>query len=140
MRPSIIAHDVHNRFVARRKRSPALRGMGREVAAGEAAFLVGSSGSGKATPLSVLGYILDDEPTASLDVENGQAILRLLSGFVRDGRISLVVVTHDVRIFSLAGRILRPEDGRLARADAPAGAGATADPSGPRARRKERVS
>jgi putative ABC transport system ATP-binding protein len=57
-----------------------------------------------------------DEPTASLDAENGQAVLRLLTGLVRERGLTLVVVTHDNRIFPLADRILRLEDGQLAQA------------------------
>src|SRR5262245_1762924 len=60
--------------------------------------------------------LLADEPTASLDAENGQNVMRLLSGLVQDRNVTLVVVTHDNRIFSFADRILRLEDGRLTRA------------------------
>ncbi len=54
-----------------------------------------------------------DEPTASLDAENGQAVMGLLAGLVRERGAALVVVTHDNRIFSYADRILRLEDGRI---------------------------
>jgi putative ABC transport system ATP-binding protein len=54
-----------------------------------------------------------DEPTAALDAENGRAVLQLLSQLVRERGTSLVVVTHDERIFPFADRILRLEDGRL---------------------------
>jgi putative ABC transport system ATP-binding protein len=55
-----------------------------------------------------------DEPTASLDAENGQAVMRLLARLVQERGLTLVVVTHDDRIFPYADRILRLEDGRLA--------------------------
>lgn len=54
-----------------------------------------------------------DEPTASLDAENGQAVMRLLARLVQERGLTLVVVTHDDRIFPYADRILRLEDGRL---------------------------
>jgi putative ABC transport system ATP-binding protein len=54
-----------------------------------------------------------DEPTASLDAENGQAVMQLLARLVRERNSSLVVVTHDSRIFSYADRVLRLEDGCL---------------------------
>src|SRR5262249_54025377 len=57
--------------------------------------------------------LLADEPTASLDADNGQAVLELLSRLVRERGTTLVVVTHDSRIFPFADRILRLQDGRL---------------------------
>ena len=55
-----------------------------------------------------------DEPTASLDAENGQAVMKLLTRLVRERGVTLVVVTHDNRIFPFADRILRLEDGCMA--------------------------
>jgi putative ABC transport system ATP-binding protein len=55
-----------------------------------------------------------DEPTASLDAENGQIVLGLLTTIVRLHNASLVVVTHDDRIFPFADRIVRLNDGRVA--------------------------
>jgi putative ABC transport system ATP-binding protein len=54
-----------------------------------------------------------DEPTASLDAANGQAVMQLLRGLVRQRGLTLVVVTHDNRIFPYADRILHLEDGEL---------------------------
>jgi putative ABC transport system ATP-binding protein len=54
-----------------------------------------------------------DEPTASLDAENGQTVMLLLTELVRRRGTSLVVVTHDKRIYSYADRILYLEDGLL---------------------------
>lgn len=54
-----------------------------------------------------------DEPTASLDAANGQAVMQLLQGLVRERGLTLVVVTHDNRIFPYADRILHLEDGQL---------------------------
>jgi putative ABC transport system ATP-binding protein len=54
-----------------------------------------------------------DEPTASLDAENGQAVMTLLTQLARERGVTLVIVTHDNRIFSFADRILHLEDGCL---------------------------
>ncbi|MBV8270211.1 MAG: ABC transporter ATP-binding protein [Planctomycetaceae bacterium] len=57
--------------------------------------------------------LLADEPTASLDAENGQAVMRLLTRMTEERGVTLVIVTHDNRIFPFADRILRLEDGYL---------------------------
>ena len=54
-----------------------------------------------------------DEPTASLDAENGQNIMTMLTRLTRERGVTLVTVTHDNRIFSFADRILCLEDGSL---------------------------
>jgi putative ABC transport system ATP-binding protein len=58
--------------------------------------------------------IFADEPTASLDAENGQIVLGLLTTLVQLRNASLVVVTHDHRIFPYADRIVQLTDGRIA--------------------------
>jgi putative ABC transport system ATP-binding protein len=58
--------------------------------------------------------VFADEPTASLDAENGQAVMKLLTRLVRERGVTLVVVTHDNRIFAYAARVLRLEDGCMA--------------------------
>jgi putative ABC transport system ATP-binding protein len=68
--------------------------------------------------------LLADEPTAALDAENGQAVMRMLTDLTRERGLTLLIVTHDNRISPFADRILRLEDGRLV---GPAGAG-LADP------------
>lgn len=54
-----------------------------------------------------------DEPTAALDAENGQVVMHLLTDLVRSRGSTLVVVTHDERIFPFADRSLRLEDGSI---------------------------
>ncbi|HEY8380935.1 MAG TPA: ATP-binding cassette domain-containing protein [Microvirga sp.] len=63
--------------------------------------------------------ILADEPTASLDPENGERIAREFESLALSGKI-VVCVTHDERVAAGAAVILRMQDGRLA------GDGATA--------------
>jgi putative ABC transport system ATP-binding protein len=55
-----------------------------------------------------------DEPTASLDAASGMNVLRLLRGMADEQGTTVLCVTHDPRIFELADRIVRIEDGRIA--------------------------
>ena len=57
--------------------------------------------------------ILADEPTASLDAETGATVTNLLKDMAREGGHTVVVVTHDNRIFHLADRIVHIEDGHI---------------------------
>ncbi len=54
--------------------------------------------------------VLADEPTGSLDAENGAAVLDLLRGL--HGR-AVVIVTHEVEATAIADRVLYLEAGRL---------------------------
>ncbi|SBW28090.1 ABC transporter-like protein [Candidatus Protofrankia californiensis] len=58
--------------------------------------------------------ILADEPTGSLDGENGQAVLALLLRLVREERRTLVLVTHDMDVAARADRVLTLDAGRMA--------------------------
>jgi putative ABC transport system ATP-binding protein len=57
--------------------------------------------------------VLADEPTASLDAETGLAVTELLKEIAKSGGHTVVVVTHDNRIYHLADRIAHIEDGRI---------------------------
>lgn len=57
--------------------------------------------------------ILADEPTASLDAANGALVTELLRELARERGHTVVCVTHDSRIFSLADRIVHIEDGHI---------------------------
>lgn len=57
--------------------------------------------------------ILADEPTASLDAEAGLHAMQMLRRLCDHLGKTVVVVTHDNRIFPMADRILRLTDGRL---------------------------
>ena len=57
--------------------------------------------------------ILADEPTGSLDINTASAVLELLFSLVREKHRSMIVITHDPAIASLADRKLTLVDGRL---------------------------
>jgi putative ABC transport system ATP-binding protein len=57
--------------------------------------------------------VLADEPTASLDAENGAQITKLLADLARDPERIVAVVTHDPRILPVAQRVVRLADGRI---------------------------
>jgi putative ABC transport system ATP-binding protein len=57
--------------------------------------------------------VLADEPTASLDAKSGQEVMELLAAMAEEGGHTVVVVTHDNRIFHFADRTVAIEDGRL---------------------------
>lgn len=57
--------------------------------------------------------ILADEPTASLDAESGSRAMDALKSLGRALHKTVVVVTHDSRIFPLADRILKLADGQV---------------------------
>jgi putative ABC transport system ATP-binding protein len=91
---------------------------------------VGLSGRGKSLPSQLSGgqqqrvaiarslvhnprLIVCDEPTSALDHETGHKVLELFREVAMgDGR-SLIIVTHDSRIFSFADRIAKMDDGRI---------------------------
>jgi len=73
--------------------------------------------------------VFADEPTASLDAENGQAVMKLLTRLVRERGVTLMVVTHDNRIFSYADRVLQLEDGCMAHEWTPAESTESAEPA-----------
>jgi putative ABC transport system ATP-binding protein len=57
--------------------------------------------------------VLADEPTAALDAENGRLVTEILRDLARGRGHTVVVVTHDSRIFHLADRIVHIEDGLI---------------------------
>ena len=57
--------------------------------------------------------ILADEPTAALDRQTGHEIVALMRSIARERGMTVLMVTHDSRVFDLADRILEMEDGRI---------------------------
>ncbi len=60
--------------------------------------------------------ILADEPTAALDSQTGKTIVEMMAKLAHDENRAVVIVTHDNRLVEYADRIVRLEDGRIARA------------------------
>ena len=58
--------------------------------------------------------ILADEPTGNLDSETGAVIVDLLRELARCENVTIVAVTHDTELASLADRTFRLKDGRIA--------------------------
>lgn len=57
--------------------------------------------------------VICDEPTASLDSQNGEIVLELFRNVARSANRAVIIVTHDNRIFSYADRIARMDDGEI---------------------------
>jgi putative ABC transport system ATP-binding protein len=59
--------------------------------------------------------VVCDEPTSALDHETGRRIMELLRSIALEEGRSLVIVTHDARIFQFADRIAHMDDGMIDR-------------------------
>ena len=71
--------------------------------------------------------VVCDEPTAALDHASGEAVMQLLAAnAVRPGR-TVIVVTHDTRVFHYAHSIAHMDDGRIVSVTRP---DESAEPSG----------
>jgi putative ABC transport system ATP-binding protein len=57
--------------------------------------------------------IVCDEPTSSLDHETGHNVMTLLKDVALHKDRTLVIVTHDARIFEFADRIAKMDDGHI---------------------------
>lgn len=57
--------------------------------------------------------ILADEPTGSLDSKNGQMILQRLKELHEQENVTLIMVTHDLKVASLADRTIEVLDGEI---------------------------
>lgn len=57
--------------------------------------------------------ILADEPTGSLDSKTEKKILEKLKELNREHKVTIVLVTHDPRVASMASRIIEILDGKI---------------------------
>jgi putative ABC transport system ATP-binding protein len=57
--------------------------------------------------------LLADEPTGSLDSDNGSRVIDLLRGIADERRCSILLVTHDAAVAARADRVVRFRDGRV---------------------------
>ena len=58
-------------------------------------------------------FIVCDEPTASLDEQNGKKLLEILKEMTKDSNKAVLVVTHDNRIFNYADSMIHINDGKV---------------------------
>ena len=56
--------------------------------------------------------ILADEPTGSLDTENGNNIMNLLLSLVQEGK-TLIMVTHNETLADLCDQVIVLDDGKI---------------------------
>jgi putative ABC transport system ATP-binding protein len=59
--------------------------------------------------------ILADEPTAALDSHTGRNVMEMMSELAHKRGRAVVIVTHDSRVLSFADRIVKIEDGAIAK-------------------------
>jgi putative ABC transport system ATP-binding protein len=57
--------------------------------------------------------ILADEPTGNLDSKNSKEVIELLKFTARKYNQTLILITHDVNIASMADRVITIEDGEI---------------------------
>jgi len=74
--------------------------------------------------------IVCDEPTSALDSATGEKVLGLIRDLTHRSHRSVIVVTHDARIFRFADRIVAMEDGRIVPLPGEAAAGLPVVPVG----------
>jgi putative ABC transport system ATP-binding protein len=65
--------------------------------------------------------VLADEPTANLDRETSQTIIRLMKRMREQSKTAFVFSTHDARLLGEVERVFTLEDGRLNGQDEPQG-------------------
>jgi putative ABC transport system ATP-binding protein len=63
--------------------------------------------------------IVCDEPTSSLDIDTGKQVMELLKSSVKKYGRTVIVVTHDIRIFPYADRIAKIEEGKIISIETP---------------------
>ena len=57
--------------------------------------------------------LLCDEPTGALDSKTGALILKLLQDIAKTYNKTVIIVTHNVKIASIAERIITIQDGKI---------------------------
>ena len=57
--------------------------------------------------------ILADEPTAALDFQTGQEVLRVVEKIVKEKGTTVVMITHNVEIAKMANRVVKLRSGKI---------------------------
>ncbi|MBP5231346.1 MAG: ATP-binding cassette domain-containing protein [Clostridia bacterium] len=58
--------------------------------------------------------ILADEPTAALDFQTGQEVLRVFEGIVKTNGTTVLMITHNAEIAKMANRVIKLRGGKIA--------------------------
>jgi putative ABC transport system ATP-binding protein len=98
--------------------------LGRLGLSGKSARRTGELSGGEAQRVAIARalaleprLVFADEPTGSLDSLTGEKVMKLLTGLTKEHGITVVLVTHDVRVAAYADREVLVRDG-LVTADA----------------------
>ncbi len=59
--------------------------------------------------------VLADEPTASLDTERANQVVRIFADLIHEGNRAGIMVTHDLRMCKYVDKVVQMVDGKLAR-------------------------
>nr|HOO68259.1 ATP-binding cassette domain-containing protein [Bacilli bacterium] len=57
--------------------------------------------------------LLCDEPTGALDSKTGRKVLEVLQNTCKNYNITVVIITHNVKISEMADRIIKMKNGRV---------------------------
>lgn len=57
--------------------------------------------------------ILADEPTAALDFQTGQGVLKVIEKVVKEQGSTVIMVTHNVEIAKMANRVIKLKNGKI---------------------------
>ncbi len=57
--------------------------------------------------------ILADEPTAALDYNTGQGVLKVIEKIVKERNTTVIMVTHNVEIAKMANRVIKLRNGNI---------------------------
>jgi putative ABC transport system ATP-binding protein len=115
--PLLINNTPRREAMARAKEVLALVGLGDRVQ-DEPRKLSGGQQQRVAISRAIVHrpkLLVCDEPTSALDHATGQRVMELLRSVAAGDDLSLVVVTHDQRIFEFADRIAEMDDGHIVR-------------------------
>lgn len=58
-------------------------------------------------------YLFADEPTGNLDSTNGELVMEILKSITRDGKTSVIYVTHDPDFAAMADHSIQLADGKI---------------------------
>ena len=110
---------LYNSVPPRERRARAMEALDRVGLDHRAGFRPGRLSGGERQRVAIAraiatrpAILICDEPTGNLDSASTESVLELFDDLRSDG-LTLLVVTHDDAVSSLAERIVRMHDGRL---------------------------